>query len=236
MGPTWKASSPGTAAVSSERSGRYSDGSRQRILDAAEREFAAKGYAGSRINDIAASSGLSVRMIYHYFTDKSGLYEAVARHNFSEMLSSIRDSQMETRALAPVDRLRAFIEANILAFREHGGYLGYSRWELASGWSVLNAITIDADDDITSLLRSDFAEAVRDGAIDPAFDLEFFVTTVATMGICYDGMLPRTHSRLGIGPVEESSPREHAASVANFIVRGMTVHAPNGPTDEASSA
>ena len=224
------------ADVSSQRESRYGNDSRQRILDAAEREFATKGYAGSRINDIAAASGLSVRMIYHYFEDKAGLYEAVARHNFSEILSSIRDRQIETRDLPPVERLHAFVEANILAFQGHAGYLGYSRWELASGWSVLNSIAIDADEDIISLLQSDFCEAVRDGDIDPDVDLEFFVTTVATLGFCYSGMLPRTHARLGIAPDAETSSREHAARVADFVVRGMARRGSDSWGDEFAEA
>lgn len=218
--------------MSSTTEDRYSNGSRQRILDAAEQEFATKGYAGARINDIAASSGLSVRMIYHYFDDKSGLYEAVARHNFSEMLSSIRDKQLESRDLPAVERLRAFIEANVLAFEEHGGYLGYSRWELASGWSVLNAITIDEDEDITATLKSDFTEAVRDGDISADVDLEFFVTAVATMCLCYGGLLPRTHSRLGLAPGDGISPQQHAERVATFIVRGIAVTDSEGPAEE----
>ena len=173
-------------------------------------------------------------MIYHYFEDKAGLYEAVARHNFSEILSSIKDSQIDTRNLAPVERLRAFIEANIVAFQDHAGYLGYSRWELASGWSVLNAIPIDTDEDIISLLQVDFCEAVRDGDIDPDVDLEFFVTTVATMGFCYSGMLPRTHARLGIDADAEASPRDHAARVADFIVRGMAKRGSGGRSEETA--
>ena len=222
--------------MSTRQARRYGDGSRQRILDAAEREFATKGYAGSRINDIATASGLSVRMIYHYFEDKAGLYEAVARHNFSEILSSISDRQIETRELPPIERLRAFVEANILAFEGHAGYLGYSRWELASGWAVLNSIAIDTDDDIISLLQSDFCEAVRDGDIDPDVDLEFFVTTVATMGFCYSGMLPRTHARLGIAPNAETSSREHAARVADFVVRGMARRGSDSQGDEFAEA
>ena len=223
------------ADVSSQRDSRYGNGSRQSILDAAEREFATKGYAGSRINDIAEASGLSVRMIYHYFNDKAGLYEAVARHNFSEILSSIRDRQLATRDLPPIERLRAFVEANILAFQGHAGYLGYSRWELASGWTVLNAIAIDEDEDITSLLRTDFCQAVRDGDIDPDVDLEFFVTTVATMGFCYSGVLPRTHARLGMGPDAETNSPEHAARVADFVVRGMARQGATGPGEEIAN-
>ena len=47
------------------------------ILAAAVTEFTDKGYAGARIDSIAAKSGANKRMIYHYFGDKDGLYLAV---------------------------------------------------------------------------------------------------------------------------------------------------------------
>jgi TetR/AcrR family transcriptional regulator len=50
---------------------------RRRILIAAEREFAAKGLAGARVDAIAQRAGVNKRMLYHYFGNKEGLYRAV---------------------------------------------------------------------------------------------------------------------------------------------------------------
>ena len=47
---------------------------RQRILDAALAEFAEKGLAGARIDDIAARGGVNKRMIYAYFGNKEDLW------------------------------------------------------------------------------------------------------------------------------------------------------------------
>jgi AcrR family transcriptional regulator len=49
---------------------------RARILAAAVTEFAQHGLAGGRIERIARASGSNVRMIYAYFTDKDGLFDA----------------------------------------------------------------------------------------------------------------------------------------------------------------
>jgi AcrR family transcriptional regulator len=49
---------------------------RARILAAAVTEFAEHGLAGGRIERIARSAGCNVRMIYAYFTDKDGLFDA----------------------------------------------------------------------------------------------------------------------------------------------------------------
>ena len=50
---------------------------RRRILDAAAAAFAEVGFAGARVDQIAATASLNKRMIYHYFGDKAGLYRAV---------------------------------------------------------------------------------------------------------------------------------------------------------------
>ena len=50
---------------------------RARIMDAAVREFARLGFAGARIDEIAAMAGVNKRMIYHYFQSKENLYAKV---------------------------------------------------------------------------------------------------------------------------------------------------------------
>ena len=50
---------------------------KQRILDAATKEFARHGIAGARIDRIAARSGMSKPMIYTYFDSKQRLFDAV---------------------------------------------------------------------------------------------------------------------------------------------------------------
>ena len=44
------------------------------ILAAAEREFIAAGYAGGRIERIAASAGVNKQLLFHYFASKDGLF------------------------------------------------------------------------------------------------------------------------------------------------------------------
>jgi len=47
------------------------------ILEVATAEFANKGLSGARIDEIAAATRTSKRMIYYYFGSKDGLYLAV---------------------------------------------------------------------------------------------------------------------------------------------------------------
>ena len=56
---------------------RSAEGTRRRILDAAEIEFAAKGFDGARLVTIARAAEAQQALIHHYFEDKAGLYRAV---------------------------------------------------------------------------------------------------------------------------------------------------------------
>lgn len=62
---------------------RIRDGekSRQRLLDAATAEFAARGIAGARVDRIAAAAAVNKAQMYQWFGSKDGLFDAVfARH------------------------------------------------------------------------------------------------------------------------------------------------------------
>jgi AcrR family transcriptional regulator len=55
------------------------EATRRRLLDAAAREFAEYGIAGARVDRIAANAKSNKAQIYHYFTNKEGLFDAVLR-------------------------------------------------------------------------------------------------------------------------------------------------------------
>ncbi len=50
---------------------------RQQILEAALDLFITKGYAATKISDIAKASGMSTGLLFHYFASKAALYEAL---------------------------------------------------------------------------------------------------------------------------------------------------------------
>ena len=62
-----------------EKKQRRSDPERTKreILHEARVEFAGKGFAGARIDEISARTATAKRMIYYYFGSKEGLYIAV---------------------------------------------------------------------------------------------------------------------------------------------------------------
>jgi AcrR family transcriptional regulator len=87
---------------------RDPDQTRRNILDAALAEFADKGLSGARVDEIAARTATTKRMIYYYFGSKEGLYAAV----LEEMYGGIRDAEqaLELGSLDPVAAMRRLVE------------------------------------------------------------------------------------------------------------------------------
>ncbi|MEC3952690.1 TetR family transcriptional regulator [Nocardia sp. CDC153] len=58
---------------------RDAERSRQALLDAALDEFAAKGFDGARVQEIADRAGVNKQLIAYYFGGKEGLYQEIQR-------------------------------------------------------------------------------------------------------------------------------------------------------------
>jgi AcrR family transcriptional regulator len=77
------------------------------ILEVATREFAEKGLAGARIDDIAQAMRTSKRMIYYYFGSKEGLYVAVLEEAYRRIRAIEGDLHLED--LPPEAALRKLV-------------------------------------------------------------------------------------------------------------------------------
>lgn len=93
-----------------KESGRTNDPARTmaEILAVATHEFADKGLSGARIDEIAAATRTSKRMIYYYFGSKDGLYLAVLEEAYTRMRAIEADLHLDD--LAPVAALRKLVE------------------------------------------------------------------------------------------------------------------------------
>src|SRR5256886_17609985 len=86
--------------------GRHPERTRERILAAALKEFAAKGFHGARVDLIARRARINKRMLYHYFGNKEGLFKAVLRRKISE-----RQAWAEGLSGDPAESLPFWFEA-----------------------------------------------------------------------------------------------------------------------------
>ena len=96
--------------ASTEREARTNDPARTmaEILEVATHEFADKGLAGARIDEIAAATRTSKRMIYYYFGSKDGLYLAVLEEAYGRMRRIEADLHLSD--MPPMQALQRLVE------------------------------------------------------------------------------------------------------------------------------
>jgi AcrR family transcriptional regulator len=97
-----------TASGAIDLRSRRSEQSQQQILAAAEVEFADKGLAGARVDEIAEASGVNKQMIYYYYGSKEDLYLAVLERAYAAMRKDERELNLTD--LDPVDAIRKLVE------------------------------------------------------------------------------------------------------------------------------
>ena len=146
------------------------EGTRRNILEVASKEFALNGLSGARIDEIAARTRFSKRMIYYYFGDKEGLYLRALENAYREVREA--EAQLDTEGLSPVAALarlveftfdhhhrhEEFIRMVMIENIHHGQYLEQSE--------VIRELNVTAIDHIARI----YARGVEAGVFRPGLD------------------------------------------------------------------
>lgn len=209
---------------------RDSEAAREAFLSAAEAIFARSGFDGARVEEIAAKAGYNKALLFHYFGDKLGLYQAVVTRHCEQVASG------NSRVLGPVvpsddtpltrESVRRFLEVAV-----HWSFdfcmnqpmcARVLSWEAAEGWTTFRRISVNRE-------RAHWIEAVqrfllraRDaGFLREDLDPKLLVAMVMGMTQHYNQSLPR-YELLFAGadlttPEALASAREQ---MVQFVVRG----------------
>jgi len=137
---------------------------RQRILAAAEAEFAEHGFAGARVARIAAVAGVNKQLLFHYFQSKAGLHEAVTTSVASR--SALEPPQGKT----PAERVRVTVLYLVRAAQDHRALLNDS-W-LTQATDLVASIIEDGQR--SGHFRDDVdPEAIAEVVVDASFGKAF---------------------------------------------------------------
>jgi AcrR family transcriptional regulator len=109
-------------------------GTSDKILDIAETEFAARGYAGTSLREITEKAGVNQALVGYYFGSKEGLYRAVFLRRGQEL------SRGRIRLLAELearpgckptlsDIVSAFLKPAMDIKRQGAGGIAYMRFQ-----------------------------------------------------------------------------------------------------------
>jgi len=100
---------------------------RQRILDAAMKEFADKGLDAARIEDIADKAGANRRMAYYYFGSKEGLYLAALEASYFQLVEV--EEAIDVEAMDPIDAIEAMVAAKFEHYVKYPHYIEFVKME-----------------------------------------------------------------------------------------------------------
>jgi TetR/AcrR family transcriptional regulator, cholesterol catabolism regulator len=106
--PAWEADQePGSSGTKSERT-------RRRILDAAAQVLSRRGYAGTRLTDVAEVAEIQAPAIYYYFPSRDDLVEEVMWSGMAHLTGYVR-AQLDglSPGTAAMDRIEAAVEAHL---------------------------------------------------------------------------------------------------------------------------
>ena len=101
---------------------RDADRTRAEILDVATSEFAERGYNGARVDEIAARTSTTKRMIYYYFGGKKQLYLAVLERAYARIRAA--EQAVNVDHLDPVAAIRRLTE---ITFDHHEAHPDFIR-------------------------------------------------------------------------------------------------------------
>jgi AcrR family transcriptional regulator len=101
---------------------RDADRTRAEILDVATAEFAQLGYTGARVDEIAAKTSTTKRMIYYYFGSKEQLFIAALERAYAGIRSL--EQELDVDHLDPADAIRQLAE---LTFDHHEAHPDFIR-------------------------------------------------------------------------------------------------------------
>ena len=156
------------------------------ILNVATKEFAEKGLSGARIDEIAAATKTSKRMIYYYFGSKEGLYIAVLEEAYRRMRAIEADLHLED--LSPEDALRKlvgftfdhhhdnpdFIRLVMTENMERGAFMAQSK--------VIQKLNVTAISAVKTLYERGVASGVFRGNLD-AVDLHASISALTFFNV-----------------------------------------------------
>ncbi|MGH3049077.1 MAG: TetR/AcrR family transcriptional regulator [Gaiellaceae bacterium] len=158
---------------------RDPEGTRQDILEVATSEFAQHGFHGGRVDEIAARTRTTKRMIYYYFGSKELLYVTVLQRAYATIRAAEQDLDVDQSD--PKAAIRRLAE---LTFDHHESHPDFIRLVSIENIAHAEHMTKESFGDLNSpaieligkILERGYAEGVFRRRIDP-LDLHLMISS-----------------------------------------------------------
>ncbi len=150
--------------------------SRERVIQAACTEFAARGFDGAKVDRIARRAGLNKAMIYYHFKSKRALYLELVRSMLASMVARV--SPIADADLPPLEKLDAFTAALVQAGLERPDLPPIMLREIAEGGRHVEPETLKPMFRILGVMSRIIGEGTSRGQFRPVDPLLIHLTTI----------------------------------------------------------
>ena len=189
---------------------KLSEAKLSEVLEAGVEEFALRGPAGANMRRIADRAGISVGVLYKYYEDKDGLFQACLRRSLEALDTALAGVTAEKAGFR--EYARRIIQALLRFSREHAGYVRLYCTITASGGPEADRLAGEIEGVTARLYTRTIAGGQSGGELrrdlDPemfAFFFDSLLMMVQFAGCC--GYY-QTRFRLYCGaPLEEAEER-----------------------------
>ena len=200
-----------------------------RLLQAATEEFCERGYDGARMERIVRNAGCNIRMAYHYFGDKEGLYLTVLENTYEALRA--RERELNLTHLEPVAAMRALVEFTFDHLAAHPEFIALVRNENLMGGRMLkkSGKVTQQSTPLVGMIRDILGRGERAGLFRAGVDpLQLYVSilSLALTHISNRYTLSAIFEQDLADPAWLAERRRHATEVILAYLQSRT--APNG--------
>lgn len=157
--------------------------SREQLTTAAVAEFARKGFAGARVDEIAAAAGVNKQLVYHYFGSKQGLYLTALESVYAAIRE--KERRLSLGQLAPAVAMAQLVGFSFDYLAEHPEFIALLADENRNqGAHILGSDKLrKMHTPVIDMVDATLKRGVQDGVFCDDFDAVDLYITVA--GISY---------------------------------------------------
>jgi AcrR family transcriptional regulator len=191
---------------------------RQRILDAALAEFADKGLAGARVDEIAARAGANKRMLYAHFGSKEDLWLTVLENAYAAKREEERALAVD--ALPPAEAMRRLVEFNLRYTAAHPEFVALLNQENIHRAAYLqrSAQVPAMYSPLLEVLRTVLARGEAAGVFRRGVDPMQLYVTIVGIGHFYVANMHTLSTIFGAGLGSEAALREREAHCVEVVL------------------
>ena len=194
------------------------------IIEKATCEFAEKGFKGAGLSAIAKSAGVSVGVIYKYYTDKEELFQACVRKSIDYLDEALIRAGGGGKELP--EMIRALVRQTQTACRERPEYFRmYHQITASDDAAQVKQLAEIIERPSAKAYKDTIRKARREGLIDehldPGAGAFFFDNLMMMLHYAYSCVYYKERMTIYCGKKLATSEKKLGEQIVRFILNGL---------------